>query len=120
MCGRVSTAPALSWAEYYNVMGFDIWLNLKPSYNITPTQQLACLRLDGGHRTAFTARWGLIPVWAKDSKIGANCSNARSDTVESKPAYRTAYKKRRCLVAVNGFYEWDNVRVEKPKQPYYF
>ena len=122
MCGRVTTAPVLSWKEYYDVMGFDIWLRWKPSYNVTPTQPLPCIRVEQGERTAFEAKWGLIPSWAKDQKIGAQCSNARSDTVAEKPAFRSAFKKRRCLVAVNGFYEWDQFHIikGKPKQPYYF
>lgn len=121
MCGRVTEAPALGWKDYYNVMQFDLWTKtIRPSYNVTPTQSLACIRQVDGERTAFVARWGLIPSWAKDTKIGASCSNARADTIETKPAFRSAYKKRRCLVVANGFYEWDQIKVEKPKQPYYF
>jgi putative SOS response-associated peptidase YedK len=122
MCGRAATAPVLSWNEYYQVMGFDLWLNFKPSYNVTPTQPLPCIRVEDGQRSAFVAKWGLIPSWAKDPKIGAQCSNARSDTVAEKPAFRAAFKKRRCLVAVTGFYEWDQHHIVKgkPKQPYYF
>jgi putative SOS response-associated peptidase YedK len=122
MCGRVSEAPALSWAEYYDVMGFDLWLNLPPRYNAPPTATLACVRPGDGQRSAFVAQWGLIPSWAKDRKIGASCSNARAETVDTKPAFRSAFTKRRCLVIANGFYEWDqrNVIPKQPKQPYYF
>lgn len=86
---------------------------------------MACVRwnADVSGNEGFVAKWGLIPLWAKDVKIGGSCSNARSETVDTKPAFRSAYKKRRCLVVASGFYEWDQLtplaKGEK-KQPFYF
>jgi len=71
---------------------------------------------EGKGRELVNARWGLIPMWAKDEKIGYRTINARADTVAEKPSFRDAYKKRRCLVVANGFFEWQ--KVGKEKQPY--
>jgi putative SOS response-associated peptidase YedK len=68
-----------------------------PAYNIAPTQKVLCVRA-GDQREFFRAKWGLIPSWAKDAKIGASCINARVETVDTKPAFSSAFKKRRCLV----------------------
>jgi putative SOS response-associated peptidase YedK len=72
---------------------------------VAPTQTVICVR-DGAEREFFQAKWGLIPSWAKDAKIGSSCINARSETIDTKPAFRRAFKKRRCLVLADGFYEW--------------
>jgi putative SOS response-associated peptidase YedK len=64
--------------------------------------------------------WGLIPKWAKDSKIGAKLINARAETVAEKPSFKSAFRKRRCLVLADGFYEWQQQENKKQKQPYYF
>ena len=114
MCGRFTlrTNPR-NWAEVFAVVRQmeDDW---RPAYNIAPTQKVMCVR-DGEQREIFKARWGLIPSWAKDAKIGSSCINARVETVDTKPAFRSAFKKRRCLVMADGFYEW------RPgdKQPFY-
>ena len=85
-----------------------------PRYNAAPTDTVVCIR-DSDQREFFTARWGLIPTWAKDAKIGAQFINARVETVDIKPAFRAAFKNCRCLVVVDGFYE-----SRKPdKQPYF-
>ena len=63
--------------------------------------------------------WGLIPSWAKDPKMGAKLINARAETVAEKPAFRTAFRQRRCLVLADGFYEWQTQENKKQKQPYY-
>lgn len=128
MCGRVVEALDPEWQEYFRLVDGErpkdekMWYEYPASYNVPPTGKLACMRLDDGHPVAFVAQWGLIPSWAKDRKIGASCSNARADTVDTKPAFRSAYKRRRCLVIVNGFFEWDQRHAVKgtPKQPYYF
>jgi putative SOS response-associated peptidase YedK len=79
-----------------------------PSYNLAPTQRAAVVRLDAeGRREAVGLRWGLLPMWAKDAKMGASMINARAETLAEKPAFRTAFKKgRRCLVPARAFYEW--------------
>lgn len=79
--------------------------DLRPRYNAAPTQHLPVI-LNGGPRHIELLQWGLIPFWAKDPTIGSRMINARVETVAEKPAFRAAFKKRRCLVLANGFYEW--------------
>jgi putative SOS response-associated peptidase YedK len=87
-------------------------------YNVAPTQPVLAARNGaGGKRELLTLQWGLIPFWAKDPKIGYSTINARADTVATKPAFRQPFRKRRCLIAADGFYEWK--RTENRKQPYY-
>lgn len=89
-----------------------------PRYNIAPTQQVPVVRVapDSGEREMTLLRWGLIPSWAKDASIGNRLINARAETVASKPAFRAAFKRRRCLVPADGYYEWQ--KVGSKKQPY--
>ena len=85
----------------------------QPRYNIAPTSQVLIIR----NNEAAMVRWGLVPRWAKDPTIGAKMNNARAETVAEKPSFREAYRKRRCLIPANGFYEW---KLENGlKQPYY-
>jgi putative SOS response-associated peptidase YedK len=89
------------------------------SWNVAPTQMLPITRLHDGSVEQITARWGLIPHWAKDTKIGFKCINARAETVATSPSFRGAYKYgHRCLVPASGFFEWET----RPdgKQPFYF
>ena len=72
----------------------------------SPRRKTSCAFATATQREFFKAKWGLIPSWAKDAKIGASCINARVETVDTKPAFRSAFKKRRCLVMADGFYEW--------------
>ncbi len=104
MCGRFTSflTPELL-AGYFNV---TVSAPLPPRYNIAPTQQVAIIREGAGGRQLASARWGLIPAWAKDPAIGNRLINARSETVQEKPAFRAALKKRRCIIPANGFYEW--------------
>jgi putative SOS response-associated peptidase YedK len=84
-----------------------------PRFNIAPTAQVLIIRKN----EAAMVRWGLVPRWAKDPSMGARMNNARAETVAEKPSFREAYRKRRCLVPANGFYEW---KLEGGrKQPYY-
>ena len=116
MCGRLTlqtTSGAL--AALFDGLKFPTF---KPRYNICPTQPVACVRLnDESEKEVANLRWGLVPGWAKDLKIGARMINARAETVASKPAFRSAFKKRRCLVVADGFYEWK--KAGKSKQPFY-
>ena len=91
-------------------------LNLRPRYNVAPGQNIAAVRSEEGDRRLSMLRWGLIPVWSKKPNIGYSLINARSETVASKPAFRAAYRARRCLIPADGFYEW--VRRGSVKQPY--
>jgi putative SOS response-associated peptidase YedK len=83
-----------------------------PRYNIAPTQTVSVI-YDESPGVLSSAKWGLIPFWAKDRKIGSSLINARCETVAVKPAFRTAFKKRRCLVPADGFYEWKKVAAGK-------
>jgi putative SOS response-associated peptidase YedK len=90
-----------------------------PRYNIAPTQPVAIVRLDPQAKTRewTHVQWGLVPSWAKDPSIGAKMINARSETVSEKPAFRSAFKRRRCLAPASGFYEWQ--KLDKRKQPFF-
>ena len=126
MCGRfVATASAGELADYFqavlseSVGGAPADLSPEPSYNVAPTNHVYTVRANAGHREIDLMKWGLVPSWAKDPKIGSKMINARSETAAEKPAFRTAIKKRRCLVPADGFYEWAKVPGQKTKQPYY-
>ena len=106
MCGRFSqTASPEIIAEQFQVTDFPLF---PPRYNIAPSQPIAVIRIepDTTTRRLVQLRWGLIPSWAKDPKIGNQCINAKAETVAEKPSFRSAFKKRRCLVVATGFYEW--------------
>ena len=97
-----------------------------PRYNIAPTQDVAVVAntlpdtgLDPEVKQIEFFHWGLIPSWAKDPKIGNQMINARSETLSEKPSFRNAYKRRRCLVLADGYYEWQKLPSEKTKQPVY-
>ena len=87
-----------------------------PRYNIAPTQPVMAVRLDqSGQRELTFFQWGLVPSWSKDVRIGSRMINARSETVAEKPSFRNAFKRRRCLIPADGFYEWQ--KLEDRKQP---
>ena len=116
MCGRFAFySPAEAAAALF---GVDAAPELKPRYNIAPTQDIAAIRngKEGGREFALL-RWGLVPFWAKDPSIGNRMINARAETVAEKPSYRNAYKHRRCVVLADGFYEWQ--RGGDVKVPYF-
>jgi putative SOS response-associated peptidase YedK len=87
-------------------------------YNIAPTQQVDVVTQSGGVRRLETYKWGLIPSWAEDPKIGSRMLNARAETLTEKPSFRIPLAKRRCLIPADGFYEWK--REGRAKQPFYF
>jgi putative SOS response-associated peptidase YedK len=122
MCGRFTlrtSADAL--AKYFLEATIDVSLPfLKPRFNIAPTQMIAALRSDEqGAAEYHEFRWGLIPSWAKDAKIGYTMINARGETIAEKPAFRAAFKRRRCLIPADGFYEWKAVgKLKKPSYIY--
>lgn len=116
MCGRFSLdATAETLATLFDLEPPPA---LAPRYNIAPTQPVLALRVAPGtdRRGWAWLRWGLIPAWAKDPGIGARMINARSETVAEKPAFRAAFRRRRCLVPATGFYEWRSESGRK--QPY--
>ncbi|MEM7131967.1 MAG: SOS response-associated peptidase [Chloroflexota bacterium] len=117
MCGRFTLrAPSDAIAALFDLPEEPM---IADRYNIAPTQPVAVVRMNPGtgKREWTHALWGLIPSWSKDPKMGARLINARSETVREKPSFRAAFKRRRCLVPMDGFYEWK--KVGKIKQPYH-
>jgi putative SOS response-associated peptidase YedK len=90
---------------------------VEPRFNIAPTQLIAVVRAGETARSLSMLYWGLVPHWARDRAIGARMINARSETLREKPSFRTAYRRRRCLVLANGYYEWQ--RLGSVRQPWY-
>ncbi len=130
MCGRlVSTTSPIDLAQ---LLGASVWPAseaIAPSWNVAPTDEvLAALeRVDRETgeivRQVRQLRWGLVPSWSKDPKAGARMINARVESVADKPSFRTAFAKRRCVIAADGYYEWKPVPATDDrkayKQPYY-
>ena len=116
MCGRFAFySPSEATAALFDVVGA---LPVEARYNIAPSQYVAAIRNgEDGARHLAMLRWGLVPFWAKDPSIGNRMINARAETVAEKPAFRAAYRHRRCLVLADGFYEWR--REGSVKTPYY-
>ncbi len=119
MCGRFATTyTGAMLAELFDV---HFTGELPPSYNVAPSQQVYAIRAGGtagtGGRELCLLQWGLIPSWAKDPAIGNRMINARSETVAEKPSFRSAIKRRRCLVPVSGYFEWQ--KTAEGKQPVY-
>jgi putative SOS response-associated peptidase YedK len=116
MCGRFAFySPHEAVTELF---GVEFPLAFEPRYNIAPTQYVAAIRLDEEQQPeGVMLRWGLVPSWAKDPAIGNRMINARAETVAEKPAFRAAFKRRRCVVLANGFYEWQ--AGQDGKQPWY-
>ena len=108
MCGRFT--QKMTWRELHGLYGLLADAppdNMRPRWNGAPTQDFAACRADaGGSRNLSRLRWGLIPFWAKDAKIGSRLINARAETVDAKPAFRAAFKSRRCLIPADGWFEW--------------
>ena len=92
-----------------------------PRYNLAPGAHILAVRQGTGQdRELVRLKWGLVPHWSAEAKIGYNTSNARAESVDSKPAFRSAFKRRRCLIPADGWYEWAFVPGEKWKQPWYY
>ncbi len=105
MCGRYSlTASAEQIVEHFQLLRS---VKFQPSYNIDPGQKiLNIVELEDGSRKAVNLFWGLVPSWAKDKKNSSHLINARMETVQEKPSFRSAFKHRRCLIPANGFFEF--------------
>ena len=116
MCGRYALYGPVKRKRVED-RWFDDLATLGSSYNIAPTEAAPVMRLADGRPTVALLRWGLIPYWAKDPAMGSRLINARADTLAQKPAFRDAYRRRRCLVPASGFYEWQ--RIPGGKQPWY-
>jgi putative SOS response-associated peptidase YedK len=117
MCGRFTlrTSPQ----EVAKTFGLLEVPDLRVRYNVAPTQQVLTIALQDGKRQGQLRRWGLVPSWADDPKIGYRLINARAETVADKPSFRSAFKRSRCLVVADGFYEWKKGANAKTKQPFY-
>jgi putative SOS response-associated peptidase YedK len=117
MCGRFTlTVDPEVLVERFHLSVTDA--PVEPRYNIAPTQDVAVVLNETPDRLSLL-QWGLIPSWAKDPAMGAQMINARGETLAEKPAFRTAFKKRRCLVLADGFYEWRKEADGKSKTPMY-
>lgn len=117
MCGRFTlTAPKEMLKQIFPLVDFP---DMPPHYNIAPTQMVLALRqLPRSTRPeCVSLRWGLVPAWAEEVKAGPPMINARAESVADKPAFRAAFRQRRCLVLADGFYEWQ--KTEGRKQPYF-
>ena len=105
MCGRFTLrASSEELAAFFETNGSAP--ELRPRYNVAPSQPVAVVRAEGTSRELAMLRWGLIPGWAKDPAIGSRLINARAETAREKPAFRDAFAARRCLIPADGFYEW--------------
>jgi putative SOS response-associated peptidase YedK len=116
MCGRFTLAadPSELGDEF---RGVQFPPEIVPRYNISPSQPVLAIRNDGKQQAGFLV-WGLVPSWAKDPSIGSRLINARGETLAEKPAFRGAYKYKRCLIPADGFYEWKAAPGTKTKTPY--
>lgn len=122
MCGRFTRAndyfsDRARQQKFLEQLGLADAPPLEPRFNIAPTQDVAAVRAKAGDgRELAMLHWGLVPSWAKDLKIGNRLVNARAETIAEKPAFRSAFRRRRCLIPADGFYEW---QVQgRAKQPY--
>jgi putative SOS response-associated peptidase YedK len=114
MCGRFAMYSSFNaikdYADVLNEIG-----ELDKNFNVAPGQIIPIVMQDHGKKILEPVKWGLVPFWAKDPKIGYRMINTRAETITEKPSFKAAYKYRRCLIPANGFYEW-----KKPeKQPFY-
>jgi putative SOS response-associated peptidase YedK len=115
LCGRYTLSTSgEDLAAQFEVSELAHW---SPRFNIAPSQSVPILIRSGAETQVKLMHWGLVPGWAKDKKLSSRMINARAETVSEKPAFRAAYRKRRCLVLADGYYEW--VKQDGGKRPYY-
>ena len=121
MCSRFTRA--YTWSDLHDFLNVRLPAHedaLPPSYNVAPTQPSAIVRMTTERRRDLAiARWGLVPPQADDPSIGTQLVNAHAERVANEPAFRAAYRRRRCLVPVSGFYEWQDIPSRDMKQPWY-
>ena len=121
MCGRFTLrSPLARVAEIFELGPLEDWAaRARPRFNIAPSQSVIAIRTDAetGRPALTQLTWGLVPHWADDPAIGSRMINARAESIATKPAFRDAFRHRRCLVVADGFYEWR--KDQRAKQPYY-
>lgn len=117
MCARFSLVASLN-PPNLNLLQLVIPEAVEPRYNVAPTQQVLTVTNHNPAAAEFL-RWGLVPSWAKDLSIGTKLINARAETLHEKPSFRTAFRRRRCLIFADGFYEWKTEPGERLKTPMY-
>jgi len=116
MCGRfVQNFTFETLQQNFNISATAP--DITPNYNVAPTQEILTIIKHDNENKLERLHWGIVPFWAKDISIGSRMINARAETVSSKPSFRNAFKKRRCLIPADGFYEWKGEKGNK--QPYY-
>ena len=126
MCGRYGRRSdkqrIAEWMQTHNTDVFDASdeTSLAPSFNVAPKSFQPVVRVNGetGEHELTLMRWGLVPYWSKDGKASFSTINAKSETVATSPAFRDAWKARRCLIPADWFYEWQKLDNEKTKQPF--
>ncbi|GJL71990.1 MAG: DUF159 family protein [Nitrosomonas sp.] len=117
MCGRFALAyPRSSLIDWYDAASMP---EIEPRYNIAPTANILVIRAGSTGRAGSMMRWGLIPRWAKDIKKLPLLINARAETVATKPIFKTAFHRQRCIIPASGFYEWKPLKERQNKQPFY-
>jgi len=118
MCGRfVSASPPDEIARYFDAEPPEA--ALEPNYNVAPTNDVYAVLETGEARKVEPLHWGLVPRWAKELSIGNKMINARAETVATKNAYKYAFRKKRCIIPADGFFEWKKIAGQKAKQPYF-
>ncbi|SIT83819.1 SOS response-associated peptidase [Edaphobacillus lindanitolerans] len=114
MCGRFTLyVPYAELIERFSATAAIVESDYEASYNIAPSQQVVAVINDGNRNRLGKLKWGLIPRWADDPKIGSRLINARAETVADKPSFREAFKRRRCLIPADSFYEWKKADGQK-------
>jgi putative SOS response-associated peptidase YedK len=112
MCGRfVQDFTFETLQQNFNIRAED--RSIVPNFNVAPTQEILTIIKHDNENTLERLHWGLVPFWTKDVSIGSRMINARVETVASKPSFRNAFKKRRCLIPAGGFYEWKGEKGQK-------
>lgn len=117
MCGRFVQQSTLETLVDHFAIDV-VTCEVAPRFNVAPTQEVLAIVAHEGKRRLGKLRWGLVPHWAKDASGGGRLINARSETAHEKPSFRTAFRRRRCLIPADGFYEWRK-RGHGPKQPFF-
>ena len=114
MCGRFALYSSFQTIKDYADLLNEI-SGINENYNVAPGQEIPIIINEDQQNILKSCKWGLIPFWAKDEKIGYKLINTRSETISEKPSFKSAFQQKRCLIPANGFYEWR----KKDKQPFY-